>query len=231
MIVIIKLFLTCLVGVIGINTLTYNDNTNNIDVSVNVLNNYNVLEKEETIEQEEIKKTEETIVEKQEVIEKNESIKEDIIEQEIKKPIKEETLESTKEEIIEKPKEEKIEEVDVIETIIGKMSGYGPDCYGCTSNKTASGYYVGDGNIYYDDETYGEVRIVSADKKYPFGSIVRISNVTFQTEPIIAIVLDRGGAIGLDKNIQFDLLFVKEKDASVIGIERNVNFEILRLGY
>lgn len=223
MITIIKLFLACLVGIIGFNTLTYDKDTNNVDIGINVLNNYNVVEKEE--KQEEVIQIEEDF-EISENVEINETTESEIEES------KQETIDVPKQEIIEEPKEEIIEEeLDVIETIVGKMTGYGPDCYGCTSNRTASGYYVGEGNIYYNDDEYGKIRIVSADSKYPFGSIVRISNLTFQSEPIIAIVLDRGGAIGLDKNIQFDLLFVKENDALIVGIQRNVNFEILRLGY
>ena len=119
----------------------------------------------------------------------------------------------------------------ILETYQGVLSGYGPDCLGCTSNKTASGYYIGEGNIYFNDPTYGTVRIVSGDSKYPFGSIVRISNTTISTEPILAIVLDRGGSIGIDKKIQFDLLFATERDASPLGLNYNVTFEILRLGY
>lgn len=118
---------------------------------------------------------------------------------------------------------------NVLETFTGKITGYGPDCYGCTSNKTASGYYVGEGNIYYQDTKYGSIRIVAGDKKYPFGTIVKLSNLSF-SEPIIAIVLDRGGGIGLDKKIQFDLLFDSEKNGD-IGILSNVRFDILRLGY
>lgn len=111
------------------------------------------------------------------------------------------------------------------------MSGYGPDCYGCTSNRVASGYYVGEGNIYYDDATYGKIRIVSGDKKYPFGTIVKISSSNVSDSDIIAIVLDRGGNIGIGKKFTFDLLFATEKEASKYSVSRNVKFEILRLGY
>ena len=49
----------------------------------------------------------------------------------------------------ETPKEEPKQEEKVIETLIGNLVGYGPDCYGCTSFRTASGRYIGDGKIYY----------------------------------------------------------------------------------
>lgn len=43
---------------------------------------------------------------------------------------------------------------DVLETQIGSLSGYGPDCVGC-SGFLASGLDVRSGNIYYSDSTYG----------------------------------------------------------------------------
>lgn len=138
----------------------------------------------------------------------------------------------TNEKKVDKPKEiSSSNSSTVLETLYGTMSGYGPDCYGCTSNKVASGYYVGEGNIYYNDSTYGKVRIVSGDKKYPFGTIVKISASNVDSNDIIAIVLDRGGDIGIGKKFTFDLLFTTEKEASKYSISRNVKFEILRLGY
>lgn len=118
-----------------------------------------------------------------------------------------------------------------LEILYGTMSGYGPDCYGCTSNRVASGYYVGNGNIYYNDSTYGQIRIVSGDKKYPFGTIVKISSSNVSAGDMIAIVLDRGGDIGIGNKFTFDLLFATEKEASKYNVSRNVKFEILRLGY
>lgn len=145
--------------------------------------------------------------------------------------------------IIEKPKEElNVENKEelpnikdesnsqVLETLVANISGYGHDCYGCTSGYTASGYYIGDGTMYYEDSTYGKIRVVAADKKYQFGTIVRISNF-INEDTFYAIVLDRGGAIGLDKRIQFDLLYPKNNDAIPVGIQTNVIFEILRLGF
>ncbi len=118
----------------------------------------------------------------------------------------------------------------VIESYKGKITGYGPDCYGCTTSETASGMYIGGGNIYYQDNNFGKIRIVAADKRYPFGTIVRISNLSIYQEPILAVVLDRGGAIGDGKQANFDLLFESEAKASVVGLT-TANFEILRLGY
>lgn len=163
--------------------------------------------------------------------------KEKQVEQEEKK---EESLEEYKEEA---PKvEEKQEEVvkkeepvknyveeepvsEVIKTYTGTLTGYGPDCSGCSGN-TASGYYVGN-TITYNDATYGTVRIVAADKSIPFYSIVRISNVPGM-DTITAIVLDTGGAVGFGKATLFDLLFASE--SSTMHKTYNVKFEILRWG-
>ena len=116
----------------------------------------------------------------------------------------------------------------VLATYNGNITAYGPDCVGC-SGITASGYNVRN-NTYYNDKKYGKVRIVAADKSLPFGSIIRIKNLNMFEEPILAIVLDRGGAIGFRKRVYFDLLYKSEKDTSSFGI-RQATFELLRRGY
>ena len=110
------------------------------------------------------------------------------------------------------------------EIIFGKMTGYGPDCYGC-SGYLANGMYVGDGTIYYNDSEYGNVRIVAGDRKYKFGTIVKIN------DSMLAIVLDRGGSIGIGKKFLFDLLYSSEADATHHGVMKDVKFEILRNGF
>ncbi len=153
----------------------------------------------------------------------------------------EEPIEVEIEEIKELPKEEQVfvpsskieapmEEVkdQVLETFTGKVSGYGPDCRGC-SGFTSSGFDIYSNGIYYSDSEYGKVRVVAGDPKYAFGTIVRMKNTTFSKEPILAIVLDRGGAIGIGRAYDFDLLF--ESEASTNGVSKNVTFEILRLGF
>lgn len=117
----------------------------------------------------------------------------------------------------------------VLATYRGLITAYGPDCTGCTG-RTASGYKVSGGNIYYHDKKYGKVRIVASDKSLPFGSIIRIKNLSVFNEPVIAIVLDRGGAIGFNKKVYFDLLYKSEKETSSFGMRR-ATFEVLRRGY
>lgn len=117
---------------------------------------------------------------------------------------------------------------DVLETNVGKMSGYGPDCKGC-SGYLASGKYVGDGSVYYDDSTYGKVRILAGDSIYKFGTIIRVNNS--KAGSFLGIVLDRGGSIGFGKTYLFDLLYTSEREAMADEVSYNVVFEVLRYGY
>jgi len=134
-----------------------------------------------------------------------------------------------------------------IETYTGILTGYGPDCAGCGNYNTgkvatASGYHVAnivDGaiepafTITYNDNEYGDVRIVAADANIPFYSIVRITIPG--EDPIMTIVLDRGSTVGFENCrsdrgclTNFDLLFSSESEA--IGKTQNVKFELLRSG-
>ena len=117
---------------------------------------------------------------------------------------------------------------DVLETQVGSLSGYGPDCYGC-SGILASGMDVRDGTIYYSDDTYGNVRILAGDRSYPYGTIVRVKNS--KLSEFIGIVLDRGGAIGFGKSHLFDLLFPSSSEALAYEVSYNTTIEILRYGY
>ena len=118
---------------------------------------------------------------------------------------------------------------DILETRVGKLTAYGPDCPGC-SGRVGWGQNVTGGNIYYNDATYGQLRIVAGDKKYPYGTIVRIKNSRAGSD-IMAIVLDRGGSVGIGKATMFDLLFASGSEASSFGTSNNCTFEILRYGF
>lgn len=208
-------------------------------------------EKEDNLNLDTLEKPENEQV-KEEVEVKTETKEETKVEvkEEIKEVVEEEPKQEIIEEVKEEPKQEEIkpndvtikgeykpnlavlETIEVLETYVGKMTAYGPDCYGCTSGRTASGQYVMDGNIYYNDPTFGNIRIVAADKSIPFGSIIRISGLSIFSEPILAIVLDRGGMIGFaeGKHSYFDLLYKSEKDAASFG-RPTATFELLRRGY
>lgn len=117
-------------------------------------------------------------------------------------------------------------EVEVLETHVGNLTGYGADCYGC-SGKTASGFDLRE-TMYYEDSEYGTVRILAADPMFSFYSIFRITIPG--EEPFIGIVLDRGSNVGYGRGTLFDLAYISEDDPDLIGLTRNVTFELLRSG-
>ena len=156
--------------------------------------------------------------------------------------IEEEVIENVEEEVqyTVPPKEEKkntyvyVQTIDtsayqVLQSVSGSLSHYGQDCYGCVGGLTASGYDISDGRIYYTDPTFGSVRIVAAGGEYPLGTILRLTNV--ESTPIIAIVLDRGGAIGTGKSFDLDLLTESNARAYELGVRYGVLIEVLRFGY
>lgn len=112
---------------------------------------------------------------------------------------------------------------------MGKITAYGPDCVGC------SGYSAcpprqdfRNGNIYFDDQVYGQVRVVAADRSIPCGSIVRISGINIYDEPILAVVMDRGGAV---TGNHMDLLFTSQSNLEGFATSNNIKFEIIRYGW
>ena len=118
---------------------------------------------------------------------------------------------------------------DVPVSFTGQMTAYYATCPGCT------GYVycpprqnVANGNVFFDDSTYGEVRILAADPAIPCGTIVEVDNLTFSNEPIVGIVLDRGGAI---KGNIMDFLISEDEDSDTVGRQYNVKYEILRWGW
>ena len=112
----------------------------------------------------------------------------------------------------------------------GTLTGYGPDCPGCGGRVACNpNPDVRNGNIYFEDNEYGKIRILAADKSIPCGSIVKINNFKFvDGNEFYGIVLDRGSAI---VGLTMDLLYPSEKDTQVIGRQRNIHFAIQRWGW
>ena len=112
---------------------------------------------------------------------------------------------------------------------MGTLTGYGPDCVGCSGIVGCPPYQnVKNGNIYYEDSTYGKIRIVAADKNIPCGSIVKISNYPYIDGEFYGIVLDRGSSI---VGLTMDLLYQNEQETIKIGRTYNINFQITRWGF
>lgn len=119
--------------------------------------------------------------------------------------------------------------VEVIKTYRGKITGYGPDCVGCSGNLGCAPHpNVKNGNIYFEDTSYGKIRILAADPSIPCGSIIKVSNYPYITGDFYGIVLDRGSAI---KGLTMDLLYNSEQETRNLGRAYNINFQIERWGY
>lgn len=103
-----------------------------------------------------------------------------------------------------------------------KLTHYGYDCKGC-GGKTATGYDISK-TIYYNDKTYGNLRVVAMCSNYPLYSVIKIKNYKLGGDTL-AIVLDRGVGCGV-----IDLAVKNEKQASQYGIQNNIQIEILRKG-
>ena len=114
-------------------------------------------------------------------------------------------------------------------SFVGQMTAYKATCVGCTGKVSCPPRQdVRNDNIYYEDSEYGRIRILAADRAIPCGTIVSITNVTFSSEPIIGIVLDRGGAI---KGNIMDFLVGENDDMDIVGRQRGVNYEVMRWGW
>lgn len=118
---------------------------------------------------------------------------------------------------------------DKIINFTGTLTGYGADCVGCSGIVGCPPHQdVRNNNIYYNDSTYGNIRILAADPSIPCGSIIEISNYKFLESPFYGIVLDRGSAI---KGLTMDLLYENENETVKIGRQYNIDFKIERWGF
>jgi 3D (Asp-Asp-Asp) domain-containing protein len=123
----------------------------------------------------------------------------------------------------------------------GKLTGYGPDCPGCSlvgnvSCRTREGanHSLTTDGLYYTDTIYGSVRILAADHEaFPCGTIVKVNNGVL--DEFMGIVLDTGYAMrnAWDQGtIWMDLAFSSQKEALTGGAtSSNTKFEVQRWGW
>ena len=115
----------------------------------------------------------------------------------------------------------------VKESYYGDLTGYGADCPLCGGTLSCkSSLDVLHGNVRYNDEKYGSVRIVAASKLLPCGTIVRFSAPKVSDEPVVAIVLDRGVA-----GTSLDLLVESNSIAIATVGRQKINYDVLRKGW
>ena len=125
----------------------------------------------------------------------------------------------------------------------GIITAYGPDCKGCSGRgfvacKTVDRKpfnLINDG-VYYNDATYGEVRVMAAAlAQFPCGTIVKVTNT--KTGDFIGIVMDTGGGMKKAFNngvYHFDVAFTTEKDPAVFKMTNKtgkVQFDVQRWGW
>ena len=124
----------------------------------------------------------------------------------------------------------------------GRLTGYGPDCPGCsprgdvscTTREGRSHSLTYDG-LYYNDIEYGSLRIVAADHmKFPCGTVVEIDNGILPK--FSAIVLDTGIAMRnawrYDGVVWMDVSYSSQKEALTAGATSlNTKFSVQRWGW
>lgn len=129
------------------------------------------------------------------------------------------------------------------EKYVGKMSGYGPDCVGCSKTGNVSCHTENGGKhsliydgIYYQDDEYGNVRILAASKTvFPCGTIIEINNGI--NEPFLGVVLDSGSSMqkAWDNNrtVWIDLAYASQSDArnTTTPGGNGIEFTVKRYGF
>lgn len=123
---------------------------------------------------------------------------------------------------------------------IGKLTGYGPDCVGCSeqgyvtcSARNGKPYSLKTDGIYYTDEDYGRVRILASSTYFSCGTIIEVKRDNYS---FMAIVLDRGSDMNnawKNGNVWFDLAY--ESQATVMTdlnkLGDNFEFKVKRWGW
>lgn len=113
------------------------------------------------------------------------------------------------------------------DTYTGDLTGYVYNCPLCNGTLACkSGYNIKDGTVTYPDVDYGNVKIVASSKNLSCGTIIRFNNERISSEPVIAIVLDRG-VIGND----IDFLSPNLDYALQTVGRSSITYDVLRNGW
>ena len=162
-------------------------------------------------------------------------------------PTEEEKVEEKEEEVVEEVEKETVsvttstpdESNDAV--FVGKMTGYGADCIGCSgvgalSCRASDGsrHTLTENGEYYNDATYGTVRIVAAAlDKFPCGTIVKVDHPALGT--FYAVVMDTGGSMKRAWNngyVWMDLAFKTESDPEIYATtSSNTTYSVQRWGW
>lgn len=127
---------------------------------------------------------------------------------------------------------------------VGKLTGYGPDCVGCSGRgyvacktKDKKNFSLVDKGVYYEDEKFGKARIIAAAlTKFPCGTILEITKSG--KESFIGVVMDTGAGMVNELaagNIHMDLAYTSQKDKTVFAVDgllgSNITFSVQRWGW
>lgn len=123
---------------------------------------------------------------------------------------------------------------------VGKITGYGPDCPGCSAvgnvacrTREGTNHSLND-SIYYEDTEYGKIHILAADRSlFPCGTILEVQKGEVK---FIGIVLDTGAAmVNAWKNGQVLIDLAYDSQASALHNQiisgTNVNYKVKRWGW
>lgn len=122
----------------------------------------------------------------------------------------------------------------------GKLVGYGPDCAGCSGEgylacRAADGskFSLKYNGIYYEDTTYGKVRILASNlTKFPCGTIIEVQKQ--DGTKFLAVVMDRIGTQIPNGEIM-DLAYSSEVDKTVFAVDglvgNNITYYVKRWGW
>ena len=123
----------------------------------------------------------------------------------------------------------------------GTLTGYGPDCPGCSPvgdvaclTKNGKVHSLTRDGLYYNDDSYGRVKIVAADLGgFPCGTIVKINNGILKE--FVGIVLDTGITMrNAWKNgvVWMDVAYDTEAETVNAGVtSKNTKFSVQRWGW
>lgn len=129
----------------------------------------------------------------------------------------------------------------ILETFTGRLTGYGPDCAGCTGygnlackTREKKTHSLKNNGIYYTDKDFGKVRIIAAaTSKFKCGTIVKITKQG--KTPFTAVVLDTGGSMRKawsQGTVWMDLAYSTEAMAGSDNLTgQNIKFEVQRYGW
>ena len=113
------------------------------------------------------------------------------------------------------------------DTYTGYLTGYGADCPLCSGHLSClPSLDVLSGNIKYQDTSYGSIRIVASSLNLSCGTVIRFQANNISTDPVVAIVLDRGVS-----GTAIDLLSTNENEA-LSNVGRSIiTYDVIRKGW